>query len=50
MNNPFILGITGSYGKTSCAYTLHEYFKYLGYSSCLMSSTKLEIPNINNNS
>lgn len=47
MNNPFIIGITGSYGKTSCAYTLHEYFKYLGYSSCLMSSTRLEMPNIN---
>ena len=50
MNNPYIIGITGSYGKTSCAYTLHEYFKYLGYSSCLMSSTKLEMPNITSNS
>ena len=50
MSNPFIIGITGSYGKTSCAYTLHEYFKYLGYSSCLMTSTKLEMPDINSDS
>lgn len=50
MNNPYIIGITGSYGKTSCAYTLHEYFKYLGYSSCLMSSTKLDMPNVSSNS
>lgn len=48
MNKLYIIGITGSYGKTSCAYTLHSYFKYLGYESCLMSSTKLDFPSIKN--
>lgn len=47
MKQPFIIGITGSYGKTSCAYLLHKYFKYLDYSSGLLSSNKLELPENN---
>ena len=50
MDSLYIIGITGSYGKTSCAYALHNYFKQLGYESCLMSSNKLDFPNIKNNS
>lgn len=50
MSNLYIIGITGSYGKTSCAYALHNYFQQLGYTSCLMSSNKLDFPNMKNDS
>lgn len=46
MKKPFIIGITGSYGKTSCAYLVHEYFKSLDYDSSLMSSNKLCVGDI----
>ena len=44
MNKPYIIGITGTYGKTSCAYSLHQYFKSLGYVSCLISSNYFDFP------
>ena len=42
MHKPIIIGVTGSKGKTSCCYTLNQYLKYLGYSCCMMSSTRYE--------
>lgn len=39
-----IIGITGSYGKTTTAIIVHEYLKSLGYKSVLYSSSKVESP------
>jgi len=39
-----IIGITGSTGKSTTAYLLHEYLKSLGYKSCLFSSCKIDAP------
>lgn len=39
-----IIGITGSSGKSTTAFILHEYLKYLGYKSVLYSSVKIESP------
>lgn len=44
MKKPYIIGVTGTYGKTSCVYALHTYLKMLGYTSCLMSSNYSEFP------
>ena len=45
MKKPFIIGITGSFGKTSCAYTLLQYFTQLGLSTSLLSSNKSVLKN-----
>lgn len=39
-----IIGITGSRGKSSVAYIVHEYLKGLGYKSVLYSSIKIDSP------
>lgn len=39
-----IIGITGSRGKSSTAYIVHEYLKQLGYKSVLYSSVKVDSP------
>lgn len=39
-----IIGITGSRGKTTTAYIVHEYLKQLGYKSVLYSSAKIDSP------
>lgn len=39
-----IIGITGSRGKSSVAYIVHEYLKLLGYKSVLYSSAKIDSP------
>ncbi len=39
-----VIGITGSRGKSSVAFIIHEYFKKLGYKSVLYSSIKIDSP------
>lgn len=39
-----IIGITGSNGKSTVAYIIHEYLKKLGYKSVLYSSCKIDSP------
>ena len=39
-----IIGITGSRGKSTTAYIVHEYIKSLGYKSILYSSIKVDSP------
>lgn len=39
-----IIGITGSYGKSSVAVMIHEYLKKLGYKSVLYSSAYVDSP------
>ena len=39
-----IIGITGSKGKSTTAFLLHEYLKLLGYKSILYSSIKIDSP------
>lgn len=39
-----IIGITGSRGKSTTAYIVHEYLKQLGYKSILYSSIKVDSP------
>lgn len=39
-----IIGVTGSKGKSSVAYILHEYLKHQGYKSILYSSIKIDSP------
>lgn len=39
-----IIGITGSHGKSSVAYIVHEYLKNLGYKSVLYSSIMIDSP------
>lgn len=43
-DNLKIIGITGSTGKSTVAYIVHEYLKKLGYKSCLYSSCKVDSP------
>jgi UDP-N-acetylmuramyl tripeptide synthase len=45
MNNTYVIGITGTYGKTSCARMLYSYLKTLKYSVNLVSSNLIEITN-----
>lgn len=44
MSKPYIIGVTGTYGKSSCAYLLYKYFKSLDYSTCLLSSIRIDFP------
>lgn len=44
LNNLKIIGITGSYGKSTTAVIVHEYLKLLGYKSVLYSSAKIDSP------
>lgn len=44
VSNLKIIGITGSRGKSSVAYIVHEYLKGLGYKSVLYSSIKIDSP------
>lgn len=39
-----IIGITGSRGKSTTAYIVHEYLKFLGYKSILYSSLGIDSP------
>ncbi len=39
-----IIGVTGSYGKSTVCYILHEYLKSLGYKSVLYSSAMIDSP------
>lgn len=39
-----IIGITGSRGKSSVAYIIHQYLKLLGYKSILCSSVMIDSP------
>lgn len=39
-----IIGITGSHGKSSVAFMIHEYFKKMGYKSVLYSSISIDSP------
>lgn len=41
---PKIIGITGSTGKSTMAYIVHEYLKSLGYKSVLYSSATVDSP------
>ena len=41
---PIIIGITGSKGKSSVAFLIHEYLKRLGKKSVLYSSIKIDSP------
>ena len=41
---PKIIGITGSRGKSTTAYIVHEYLKFLGYKSILYSSLGIDSP------
>ena len=42
--NPIIIGITGSYGKSSCTQMLYQYLEYLGYVVAIYSSSKINCP------
>ena len=44
LNNLKIIGITGSNGKSTVAYIVHEYLKKRGYKSVLYSSCKIDSP------
>ena len=44
LNNLKIIGITGSYGKSTTAVIVHEYLKLVGYKSVLYSSAKIDSP------
>lgn len=39
-----VIGITGSKGKSTTAYIIHEYLKYCGYKSVLYSSLGIDSP------
>ena len=39
-----IIGITGSKGKSTTAYLIHNYLKYIGYKSVLFSSIGIDSP------
>ena len=39
-----IIGITGSHGKSSVAFVIHEYLKKMGYKSVLYSSISIDSP------
>ena len=41
---PKIIGITGSRGKSTTAYLVHNYLKKLGYKSILYSSIEIDSP------
>lgn len=41
-NDSIIIGVTGSYGKTSCAYSIQNYIKLLGYECAVLSSHYLD--------
>ena len=43
-DNLKIIGITGSYGKTTTAYIVHEYLKLIGKRSVLYSSAGIDSP------
>ena len=43
-SNLKIIGITGSVGKSTTAFIVHEYLKMLGYKSVLYSSAKIDSP------
>lgn len=38
LDNAVLIGITGSYGKSSAAYLLHKYLQFKGYRSVCSSS------------
>ena len=42
VKEPIIIGITGSRGKSSVAYMLHNFLKNLGYKSILYSSIEID--------
>lgn len=42
--DPIMIGITGSRGKSTTAYLLHQYIKSLGYKSILYSSIEVDSP------
>lgn len=44
LNDLKIIGITGSYGKSTTAVIVHEYLKLLGYKSVLYSSARIDSP------
>lgn len=44
IDNAKIIGVTGSVGKSSTAFLVHEYLKYLGEKSILYSSIKIDSP------
>ncbi len=44
LNELKIIGITGSRGKSSVAYIVHQYLKLLGYKSILYSSAMIDSP------
>lgn len=43
-NNMKIIGITGSHGKSSVAFMIHEYLKEIGYKTVLYSSISVDSP------
>lgn len=47
INNSVIIGITGSYGKSSVAYLAHKFLKSQGYRSALICSAEIDIPGTN---
>ena len=44
LNDAVIIGITGTVGKTSTAYLVHEYLKHIGKKSILYSSLGIDSP------
>ena len=44
VDNLKVIGVTGTIGKTSVCYLVHEYLKLLGFKSILYSSVKVESP------
>lgn len=44
IDDTIIIGVTGSVGKSSVAYLIHEYLVYAGYKSILYSSLKVDSP------